>query len=215
MLALTNQTDFGTLRYTLDGRPPTPTSPAYSAPLKLTLPVTVTATAFDGDRALSAPRQRRLDLQNLLTRDSAALRPCKDGLTLRLEDDAPRDGPRALFTTDIFDPCWRYPQADLDGVTRLAVRVGQLPFNFQLWRDARLVVTHPATANGPALEVRLDDCGGELLATLPLAPAMTTDATTTLTAPLPPRTGRHDLCLRFAAGTSDPLWAIDEISLRP
>jgi hexosaminidase len=214
-LALANQTGFGSLRYTLDASAPGANSPAYAAPLTLALPATVTATAFDGVRALSAPRQLRLDAQNVRTRDSAALRPCKDGLTLRLEDDAPRDDARAVFTTDVFDPCWLYPQAELDGVATLAVRVGQLPFNFQLWRDARLVVTRPAPATGAALEVRIDGCAGSLLATLPLAPARAHDALTTLAAPLPPRTGRHDLCFVFASGAADPMWVIDSVALRP
>jgi hexosaminidase len=214
-LALANQAGFGTLRYTLDGRPPGADAAAYDAPLRLALPATVTATPYDGTHALAAPRQLHLDRDTTRSRDSAALRPCKAGLTLRLEDDAPREGPRAVFTTDVFDPCSRYPQADLDGITTLVVRVGQVPFNFQLWQDQRLVVTHPAPPSGPALDVHRDDCAGPLLARLPLAPARDSEALTTLIAPLPPTSGRHDLCFVFASGAVDPLWVIDSVALRP
>jgi len=136
-------------------------------------------------------------------------------LTLRMEDDAPRDGPRALMTADVFDPCWIYEQADLEGVRRLSVRVGQLPFNFQLWRDVKQVVTRTASQPGGALEVRVDGCAGRVVATLPLAPARASDALSVLDAPLAAMTGRHDLCFVFASGAADPLWAIDEVALLP
>lgn len=95
------------------------------------------------------------------------------------------------------------------------MRVGQLPFNFQLWRDTRQIVTRPATVPGGALEVRLDGCEGRVVASLPLAPARGSDALTTLEAPLPAQDGRHDLCFTFASGTHDPLWMIDEVALLP
>jgi hypothetical protein len=38
---------------------------------------------------------------------------------------------------------------------------------------------------------------------------------TTLTANLPPRAGRHDLCLQFTARSPDPIWAIDWVQLGP
>ncbi len=213
---LSNQTGFGTIHYTTDGTPPTPQSPVYAGPLQL--PVAeqlLTANAFAGDRALAAPRALRLDTRSLRARDSQSLRSCKGGLTLRMEDDAPRDGPRALMTADVFDPCWIYEQADLEGVRRLSVRVGQLPFNFQLWRDVKQVVTRPASQPGGALEVRVDGCAGRVVATLPLAAARASDALSVLDAPLAAMTGRHDLCFVFASGAADPLWAIDEVALLP
>lgn len=215
-VTLASQSGFGTLRYTLDGSAPTPQSPAYTQ--ALTLPAAgqvLSATAFAGDRALAAPRRLVLDAHGLRARRSAELRSCKGGLTLRMEDDAPRDDARAVVTADIFDPCWVYPQADLEGIGTLAVRVGQLPFNFQLWRDARQVVTRPASVPGGALEVHLDGCDGPLAATLPLAPARRSQALTTLEAPWAVRSGRHDLCFVFASGGFDPLWTIDEVALLP
>ncbi|HEY1139445.1 MAG TPA: family 20 glycosylhydrolase [Lysobacter sp.] len=216
MVTLSNQADFGTLRYTADGSEPTAQSNAYTAPLELAMAgQTIAAAAFDGERGLSAPRKLRLDPESLSARSSAQLRSCKGGLTLRMEDDAPRDGTRAVMTADVFDPCWLYEQAELDGAKRLSVRVGQLPFNFQLWRDIKQVVTRPAAVPGGALEVRIDRCDGPVLATLPLAPARNSEALTALEAPLPATVGRHDLCFVFASGSYDPLWAIDEVRLRP
>ena len=215
-LTLSNQSGFGSLRYTMDGSEPQAQSPAYDAPLDLPLAgQTIVAAAFSGDSRLAVSRRLQLDPEALRTRASAQLRSCKGGLTLRMEDDAPREGARAVMTSDVFDPCWVYEQADLDGAKRLAVRVGQLPFNFQLWRDIKQVVTRPATVPGGALEVRMDRCDGPPVANLPLAPARKSDALTVLEAPLPAGSGRHDLCFVFASGAYDPMWTIDEVSLRP
>jgi len=214
-LTLSNQSGFGVIRYTLDGSQPTTASPEYRQPILLPLPSTIIATAFADGRPLAAPRRFALDRHSLRARGSHALRSCKDGLTLRLEDDAPLAGDRAILLTDVFDPCWIYDGAALDGITTLAVKVGQLPHNFQLWKDARLVVTRPARVEGGALEMRLDGCEGEPVTVLPLAPARRSDAVTTLQAPLPAMTGQHDLCFTFASGEHDPKWVIDEVTLLP
>ncbi|HEY0502401.1 MAG TPA: family 20 glycosylhydrolase [Lysobacter sp.] len=218
-LVLRNQTDFGTLRYTRDGSAPTATSPEYTGPLTLPLSGTITATAFADGRPLAAPRTFALDARSLHARGSHALRSCKGGLTLRMEDDAPLqgapDGERAIVLADVFDPCWIYDDAALDGVAALEVSVGQLPHNFQLWKDTKLVVTRAATVDGGALEVRVDGCEGAPVAVLPLTPARRTEALATLQAPLPPLGGTHDLCFTFASGSHDPMWVVDEVRLLP
>jgi len=217
-LTLSNQTAFGDIRYTTDGSEPTTTSPLYSQPLNVALPTTVAANAFANGIALAAPRKFAVDLRSLRARGSHALESCKKGLALRMEDDAPAAGEgseRALLLADVFDPCWVYNDADLDGMTHLEVRVGQLPHNFQLWRDAKLVVTRPATIPGGALEVRVDGCEGKPVATLPLAPARKSDGLTTLQATLPATTGKHDLCFIFASGEYNPMWVVDEVALLP
>ena len=43
---------------------------------------------------------------------SQDLAPCSDEVLLNVEDDAPREGPRAVLLVDIENPCWRMP-ADL------------------------------------------------------------------------------------------------------
>ncbi|UNK48196.1 family 20 glycosylhydrolase [Lysobacter sp. S4-A87] len=217
-LTLSNQSQFGEIRYTTDGSEPTAASPAYSQPLSVALPTTVTANAFADGVALAAPRKFAVDQRSLRARGSHALQSCKKGLALRMEDDAPAAGEgsdRALLLADVFDPCWVYDDASLDGITHLEVRVGQLPHNFQLWRDAKLVVTRPARIAGGALEVRLDSCEGEPVATLPLAPARKSDGLTTLQAILPATAGKHDLCFTFASGEYNPMWVVDEVALLP
>ena len=149
----------------------------------------------------------------LRTRSNAELRLCQQKLPLRLEDDAPFEGNRAIFLVDIMDPCWIYPRASLDGVTHVDVRVGQLPFNFQLWKDASGVVTREPASESGELQVWLDSCEGELLTTLSLEPALSNPALTDLSAPLPGRSGTHDLCFVFTGKSPDPLWVIDSISL--
>ena len=72
-----------------------------------------------------------------------------------------------------------------------------------------------ATVPGGALEVRMDRCDGPPVAILPLAPARKSEALTVLETALPAGSGRHDLCFVFASGAYDPMWAIDEVALRP
>ncbi|WP_408951375.1 family 20 glycosylhydrolase [Lysobacter sp. Hz 25] len=218
-LALSNQTGFGEIRYRTDGQDPGVDAPLYRQPLAATLPLDVVATTFVDGKAISAPRRfSARDLSDLSTRTSAGLRPCREGYNLRLEDDAAiegqGDGARASLTTNLIDPCWIYEGARLDGIGRIEVRVGQVPYNFQLWHDTKNIVTRKAELGG-ALEVRVDDCKSAPIARLPLAEAKRSDGLSTLQAPLPKLAGRHDLCFVFASGGHDPLWALDRVTLRP
>jgi hexosaminidase len=149
-----------------------------------------------------------------LTRKSQELRLCSENIALSLEDDAPLKGPRAAFLVDIQNPCWIFPGAPLDKVTGLVARVGQVPFNFQIGEDVHKIRFAPPTTAEGELEVHLDTCEGELLARLPLAPATRSQAVTALPrAAMSPRSGNHDLCLRFAQPRLDPLWVIDSVQL--
>jgi len=115
---------------------------------------------------------------------------------------------------DIIDPCWIYPRAALEGVKGVEVTVGQLPYNFQLWKDAAGIVTHePATDSGE-LVVRLDSCTGDVLASMSLAPALSNPTLTTLSAPVAPRSGMHDICFFFTGKSHEPLWVIDSVRLQ-
>jgi hexosaminidase len=210
---LSTQSELGKIRYTLDGTDPTAQSTAYDAPIAAKAPVELRAASFLDGRQLARANARVLDAVKLRTRANGELRLCGQKLPLRLEDDAPFEGERAVFLVDIMDACWIYPQAALDGVTHIDVRVGQLPYNFQLWKDASGIVTRePATETGELL-VYLDSCEGELLVTVPLEPAVSNPTLTDLSAPLPPQAGIHDLCLVFTGKSPDPLWVIDSVSL--
>lgn len=146
-------------------------------------------------------------------RESRELETCGNALTIALEDDAPVRGDRAIFLTDIMNPCWKWPNAGLDGVTKLKVSVGQLPFNFQIGDDVKMIpLSQPRTSDGE-LEVRLDGCAGPPAAVIPLAPAARNPAVTELTAPLPATTGKHDLCFTFTRASVDPIWAVGAVEL--
>src|SRR5690606_10539584 len=123
---LSQPVGLGTIRYTVDGSAPTAASPAYDAPLELQLPVEVQAAAFVDGRALEAPASRRFDASSPLQREDEALAMCSQGLMLRLEDDGPLEGPRAIFNADIFNPCWLWRAAPLDGIEAVEVRAGRI-----------------------------------------------------------------------------------------
>jgi hexosaminidase len=204
------------IRYTLDGSDPTAKSPLYRDPLQLPVPSMLRAATFLDGRHVGDAQTRELTRANLLRRSSAALKQCSGKLTLRLEDDAPAAGPRAFFDVDLFDPCWIFERAPLDGITAIAVAVGQLPYNFQLQKDAANIVPRPVPQSpGGELLVRIDSCAGATLATLPLGPALGNPAVTTLETSLPARIGAHDLCFVFSGRGIDPLWAIDHVQLVP
>jgi hexosaminidase len=151
---------------------------------------------------------------------SQDLTTCTDKLVLNLEDDAPLQGPRAVFLIDIENPCWMLRVADLARATRLTAAVGQVPFNFQIGRDIEAIRLRPPRTPAGELEVRVDGCEGEPLAVLPLSPASGNDAVTVLPAVvLPPAVlslqGAHTLCFTFTQRTLDPLWTIDWVQLSP
>ena len=217
-VALSNQTDFGTIRYTTDGAAPTVASNAYSRPL--TFPVDQSATlraatyAADGFE-LAASRTQLIDAAALLTRNSDQLGTCgKPLIVLRLEDDRPLDGPRPVYRLDIANMCWQWKDAPLDGVRHVAVIVGNLPWNFALWKDDSAVVTRPKQTPAGELQVHRDSCDGPLLATLPLAKAARTKLQTTLTADIPAPAGNHMLCVFATGDPRDGMWAVDKIELQ-
>jgi hexosaminidase len=152
--------------------------------------------------------------QSPTKRNSYDLKLCTQKLVLSLEDDAPLSGSRASFLVDIMNPCWIFEGADLSQVSQIQASVGQLPFNFQIG-DAvnKIPLLKPQTREGE-LEVRLDNCEGERVASLPLAPALARDDVSTLPpARITARAGRHDLCLIFTRERVDPLWVIDSVQL--
>lgn len=214
-VVLTTPMDLGQIRYTTDGSAPTATSPVYAKPLNLAVPATLKAAAFVRGRPLTAPVSKVLDAATLRYRKSQELKLCTDGIALSLEDDAPVDGPRATMIADIMNPCWIYPAADLTGVTRLELGVGQRPFNFQIGADlAKIKFRPPVTPEGE-FEVRLDGCDGPVVATLPLAPAAANNGVSKLTAAITPSTGRHDLCFTYTARGVEPMWFIDWVQIVP
>nr|WP_295375753.1 family 20 glycosylhydrolase [Pseudoxanthomonas sp.] len=211
-VTLLNQTGFGELRYTTDGSEPTAQSPRYQQALQVALPTTVKANAFFQGKPLAAPRELRVDARTLRTREAEYLDACrKDSYVLRLEDDEPREGERAVVPVDIGTPCWLWKQAPLDGIAALSAEVLDLPYNFQFGGDSVGVVLPPA---GPVdLQVRVGGCDGAPVASARVEATET--AVKRVDVALPKMTGAQDLCLRFSGDHRRVLWAIDRVELRP
>ena len=213
-VALTNQTGFGEIRYTTDGSVPTAQSPRYTAPLSVPLPTTLRATAFHGDAALAKPRTQLVDARALRTRLAEQLPPCNEkGLVLRLEDDEPLDGERAVVPVDIGRPCWLWQQAALDGIAALRAEIVDLPYNFQFGGESAAAPAAVASDAPVALQVFENDCAGKPVASAALSPQDA--AIETVEVALPTMTGTHDLCLKFDGDHRRVLWAIDRADLLP
>jgi len=215
-VALANQSGFGEVRYTLDGNEPATDSPRYTAPLDVALSATVTATAFFDGKPLARARRLSVDALALRTRDAEELAGCTESnFILRLEDDEPLasepvDGERAVVPVNIVAPCWRWPRAALDGITRVRIAAVDLPYNFQ-FGGASMIETVPPPPARVNVQVRLDGCNSDPVAEAAVNPA--TGGIKQIDVPLPATTGTHDLCLTFSGDHRRTLWAIDRVQL--
>lgn len=210
-IALSNQTGFGQIRYSLDGRPPTANSPLYLAPVRTALPARLEAASFLGLRRISRILDAQLDERSLRIRTSQQLTLCPGTLPLNLEGEGGDPGP--VFLVEVMNACWIWPEVDLSNVGAVEFGMAAAPFNLQLGPELAHIVRRQATVPGGDIEVRLDTCDGELLATLPLGPATNTGSM--LSASLPPREGVHALCFAIATPKLDPIWGIDHVRLIP
>lgn len=202
------------IRYTADGNAPTANSPMYRAPLSLQAGTTLRAAAFVGADRIGDDYRAVVSRDLLLEKSSDALRQCAGKLTLRLAGPSSGDASTRYYNVDLFDPCWLWPQAPLDGVHAIVVDAAPLRYNFQLAHDVTSIVPRPApsTPNGELIVSR-DGCDGERIGVVPLPDRATADGTARLVAALPATDGAHNLCLRFSGRGPDPLWAIDRVRL--
>jgi hexosaminidase len=147
-------------------------------------------------------------------RTSHQLETCGGGYLLSLEDDAPIEGKRAVFYVNISNPCWIWKGVDISKPVSVKATVGQIPFNFQIGKDAaRIPLPKPRTADGE-LEVRVGDCAGAPVASIPLTTAVANFALTTLpAAELAAQGGARDLCFSFTRTKLDPMWVLDNVEL--
>lgn len=207
------------VRYSTDGTPVTAQSPLYTRPLHASVPVTVNAAAFfEGEPLAQRPTQVRYTAQSLLSRSHQQLATCPDSgkLVLRLEDDGPADGPRAVFNVDIFNPCWRWPAAALGGIAKVRVRAGNIPYYFQLAHDEANRQFEPAQRAHGEMNIRRGNCQGPPLAEVALPPRPDADGFITLEANLPRGSaGTSDLCINFTGDTRPTMWVLDEVTLQP
>ncbi|KRG68382.1 family 20 glycosylhydrolase [Pseudoxanthomonas dokdonensis] len=207
------------LRYTTDGSEPGPASElASDQPLTLKLPAEIHARTFFDRQPLGEPSQFRLDAASMLQRTDETLATCPDAgrLLLRLEDDGPLVGERAIFNTTIFYPCWQWNQANLDGIGGVQVRAGRIPYYFQLAHDEPNRKFEPASTPNGELVIRGGGCKGRILATTPLPAQPDADGFITLRSPLPEDAkGTQDLCIVFTGDTRPQMWVLDSITLQP
>ena len=216
-VTLSNQTDFGTLHYTLDGSAPTPASPRYTAPFNVTLPIRVRAASFaaDGSR-LAAPRERVLDRAALLSLPGSTLPNCPGSdFRLRLQPMPDAKGTQPVYAVNVFDACQQLPATWMDGVTAIHVDAVRLPRNFALAHEQKLVVSRPHATPFGELVVHADQCDGPVLASMPLPDPARGARNFTLTAALPAQQGEHALCLIYTAPIDGELYAIGRVTLTP
>lgn len=217
-LALANQTGFGEIRYTLDGSAPNARSTLYTSPLPLELGAVIKATAFsDNGLPLAAERTYNFSADTLLKRSSNQLHFCPGntlGLRLPLMPDSPAVAP--VFNVNLLNSCYIHPKALLTEVKSLKVDIARLPRNFGLANRKNQLKSYPARTPFGELVVYRDRCEtGPELARVALADPATSGNRQSLNLPMASSAGEHDLCFIFTAPTSGPLYAIDEISLRP
>jgi hexosaminidase len=212
-VALASGLGLGEIHYTTDGKAPTPVSAPYEGPLSLAPGKTIRTRTFLNGAPLGRVRDYPISLLAAQTRNSHQLEICGDGINLSLEDDAPVNGPRAVFAINLMNPCWVWKGADLSSALKLSARIGQVPFNFQIGTAREQIPLHaPATPDGE-LEVRLDGCNGERIAAIPLGAAARGPALRTVSGVLPAKGGVHDLCLSFTARGVEPTLALDSVTL--
>ena len=208
-ISLAAQPGVGEIHFSTDGSDPGPGSSLYATPFATPASGAVKAALFiDGERA-GPIAFRALDPRATRRRTSQELRLCNDKLALNLE------GPGAghpAYLTNPQDGCWIYPAADLTGVRRLEVGFTRLPFVFALDPAHNTVVVRPPRTPDGEVEVRQDGCLSDPIAVAPVPPP---GGARTISLALPPRTGRHYLCVLFTSGTFDPLLALDHIQLEP
>jgi hexosaminidase len=213
MVTIQRQLEAGAIRYALDGSAPTSSSPIYREPFTVKAAVPLQAAVFDGKQRLSNAIGERIDRSSALRRYSDRLKSCGDSLLLRLEGALGTNVPAPRYNVDLMNPCWIYPQVDFDAIERIDVRVGALPYFFQLWHDTDKVVTHAPGGTADELQLRLDSCDGALLAAVPLSEAR--NDTRTAGVPIGAQKGLHDVCLYFATHARDPLRLIDWVEPIP
>lgn len=215
-VGLSKQIEFGSLRYTTDGSAPTAISPRYAQALEFPAHDKVTlraATFAPNGIALSAPRTQVVDDGALLSRSGNELVPCSDQVeAMRLGGNHPPRGLRPTYKVDVGNMCWRWRQAPLDGVKRIAVTVGRVAWQFA--DEAAHAVVHRKAGAAGELEIHIDTCKGPLVGTVPLAAAASATGQTELVAnvSMPANAGTRDVCVIASGDPRDGQWALARIA---
>jgi hexosaminidase len=215
-VALSNQTNLGNIRYTIDGSAPTSSSTRYVHPLEFSTAgkVMLRAATFMPERLqLAAPRTRVLDAATLLSREDSELASCSGQPEMRVGGKRPVRGPRPVYAMDIGNMCWLWPHAPLAGIDRVTLTVERVAWRFG--DEAAEAVVRPKASAAGEFELHADSCSGPLLAALSLAPAAPVTGQSELNARIstPKGDAVRNLCI-FATG--DPRagqWALARVVL--
>jgi hexosaminidase len=201
------------IHYTLDGQEPNTRSALYTAPFTVAVGTEIRAATFLESQQASRTWSSRPDAHTGARRSSHELELCSNGIGILLEPSAGA-APDAPLAVDILNPCWIYRDVELGRASRVTAAVAALPFNFELGLDAAKIRVGDNRTPVGELEVHVDGCDTAALGVVPLAPAAGKDGITELPPlELPPLSGRHDVCLRFARPRLDPLWALDWVEI--
>jgi hexosaminidase len=239
-VTLSNQANFGEIRYTTGGSAPTSTSTLYVRPLEFPAEGKVTlraATFAPGSFDLAAPRTQVLDASTLLSRDSSALAPCsKQEEAMRLDGKQPAQGwqptlgshlspgshpahgldpaqrLRPVYRVTVGDMCWLWRSASLQDSEQVTLTVERIAWRFG--DEAKEAVVRPKASAAGEFEIHADSCAGPLLARLPLAPAAQEAGQNQLSAKVSaskPNDAR-DLCIFATGDPRDGQWVLARVA---
>ena len=214
-VALSNQANYGEIRYTTDTSAPTATSTQYAGPLEFSAQGTVTlraATFGPGGFDLAAPRTQVLDASTLLRRDGSELASCSNQLGMRLGGRQPAQGRRPVYEADVGDMCWLWRRAPLQDIEHVTLTVERVAWRFG--DEAQRAVVRPKTSAVGEFEIHAESCTGPLLARLPLAPAVQGDGQKELNARVSTSklSEARDLCIFATGDPRDGQWALARVA---
>jgi len=214
-VAISNQTNFGEIRYTTDGSAPTSTSAQYVRPLEFSKQgkVTLRAATFGSDGFdLAAPRTQVLDVSTLLSHDGSELASCSNQPGMRLGGKQPTQGPRPVYKADVGDMCWLWSRAPLEGIEHFTLTVERVAWRFG--DEAEGAVVRPKASAAGEFEIHADSCTGPLLARLPLAPAELEIGQSELNATVSTSklNGAHNLCIVATGDPRDGQWVLARVA---
>ncbi|HWX32916.1 MAG TPA: family 20 glycosylhydrolase [Steroidobacteraceae bacterium] len=214
-VALSNQANFGEIRYTTDGSAPTSTSTQYVRPLEFPAEGKTAlraATFAPGGFDLAAPRTRVLDASTLLSRDGSELATCSNQPGTRLDGSQPAQGQKPVYKVDIGNMCWLWRRAPLEGVEHVALTVGRVAWRFG--DEAQGAVVRPKASAAGEFEIHADSCTGPLLARLPLATAAQGNGQNELSAKVSRSTlnDDRDLCIFTTGDPRDGQWVLARVA---
>jgi hexosaminidase len=215
-VALSNQTNFGEIRYTIDGSAPTPKSAQYARPLALSPEGKVTlraATFGPGGFGLAAPRTQVLDASTLLSRDGSALESCSNQPAMRLDGNQPAHGLMPVYKVSVGDMCWLWSRAPLEGIEHVTLTVGRVAWRFG--DEAKEAVVRPKSSAAGEFEIHADSCTGPLLARLPLGgPALRGDGQNELNATVSTSklNDARNLCIFATGDPRDGQWVLARVA---